>query len=43
MVAGDEDLVLGGTFLALAALPMLAIAVGVKLTTPGSVLFRQEP
>ncbi|MGH8746674.1 MAG: undecaprenyl-phosphate glucose phosphotransferase [Burkholderiales bacterium] len=37
-----EDLVLGGAFLALAALPMAAIAVGLKLTTPGSVLFRQK-
>jgi putative colanic acid biosynthesis UDP-glucose lipid carrier transferase len=37
-----EDLVLGGAFVAFAALPMLAIAVGVKLTTPGTVLFRQK-
>ena len=37
-----EDLVLGAVFLALVALPMLAIAIGVAITTPGSVLFRQR-
>ena len=37
-----EDLLLGTFFLALAAVPMLAIAVWVALTTPGSVLFRQR-
>lgn len=37
-----EDLVLGSMILLLIAVPMLAIAVGVKLSSPGSVLFRQR-
>ncbi|MGH9807229.1 MAG: undecaprenyl-phosphate glucose phosphotransferase, partial [Terriglobia bacterium] len=37
-----EDLVLGTLFLVVAALPMVAIAIGVALTIPGSVLFRQR-
>jgi len=37
-----EDLVFGGVVFAFVALPMLAIAIGVKLTTPGSVIFRQR-
>ena len=37
-----EDLVLGSVAFAFVALPMLAIAIGVKLTTPGSVIFRQR-
>ena len=37
-----EDLALGALFLALAALPMLAIAIGVALSSPGAVLFRQR-
>ncbi|HUJ87520.1 MAG TPA: undecaprenyl-phosphate glucose phosphotransferase [Burkholderiales bacterium] len=37
-----EDVVLGSAILAVAALPMLAIALGVVLTTRGSVLFRQK-
>ncbi len=36
-----EDLVLGSIILALIALPMLTIAVAIKLTSPGPVLFRQ--
>jgi putative colanic acid biosynthesis UDP-glucose lipid carrier transferase len=36
-----EDLVLGGIILALIALPMLAIAASIRLTSPGPVLFRQ--
>jgi putative colanic acid biosynthesis UDP-glucose lipid carrier transferase len=37
-----EDLVLGSALLALAALPMMFIAVALKLTSKGSVLFRQR-
>ncbi len=37
-----EDLVLGSLFLTVAALPMLAIAVAVKLTSRGSVFFKQK-
>ena len=37
-----EDLVLGMVFLTIAALPMLVIAVAVKLTSPGPVVFRQR-
>jgi putative colanic acid biosysnthesis UDP-glucose lipid carrier transferase len=37
-----EDLVLGTLFLAIAALPMLLIAAGIKLTSPGPVIFRQR-
>jgi len=37
-----EDLVLGTTALAIAVIPMLAIAIGVRLTTPGSIIFRQR-
>jgi len=37
-----EDIALASVLLAVAALPMLAIALGVKLTTPGTVLFRQR-
>ena len=37
-----EDVVLGSLILALIALPMLLIALGVKLTSPGPVLFRQR-
>ncbi len=36
------DLVLGSAFLAAAALPMTAIAVAIKLTSPGPVFFRQR-
>ena len=37
-----EDVLLGTLFLALAAAPMLAIAVGVRISTGGPVLFRQR-
>ena len=37
-----EDLVLGSLILLLIAVPMLAIALGVKLTSPGPVFFRQR-
>ena len=37
-----EDLLLGTLLLLLAAVPMAAIAAGVALTTPGSVIFRQR-
>jgi putative colanic acid biosynthesis UDP-glucose lipid carrier transferase len=37
-----SDVVLGGLFLLLAAVPMAAIALGIKLTSPGPVLFRQR-
>jgi putative colanic acid biosynthesis UDP-glucose lipid carrier transferase len=37
-----EDILLGTLFFALAALPMVVIAIGVKASTRGSVLFRQR-
>lgn len=37
-----EDIVLGSLILLLIALPMLVIALGVKLTSPGPVLFKQH-
>jgi putative colanic acid biosynthesis UDP-glucose lipid carrier transferase len=37
-----EDIVVGSLILALIALPMLAVAVGVKLTSSGPVFFRQK-
>jgi putative colanic acid biosynthesis UDP-glucose lipid carrier transferase len=37
-----EDLVVGSLILMLIALPMLAVAIGIKLTSPGPVLFRQK-
>ena len=37
-----EDLFLGTLFLAIAAVPMLLIALGIKLTSRGPVLFRQK-
>ncbi len=37
-----EDLLLGSLFLVLAAVPMLGLAIGVKLTSNGSVFFRQK-
>ena len=36
------DLVLGALAAAVAALPMLAIALAVKLDSPGPALYRQE-
>lgn len=37
-----EDLVLGSLILAVIAVPMLFIAIGVKLSSPGPVIFRQR-
>ncbi len=37
-----EDLVLGTIILALIALPMIAVAIAVKMTSPGPVFFRQR-
>jgi putative colanic acid biosynthesis UDP-glucose lipid carrier transferase len=37
-----EDMVLGIVFLSIAALPMLLIAIAIKLTSPGPVIFRQR-
>jgi putative colanic acid biosynthesis UDP-glucose lipid carrier transferase len=37
-----EDIVLGTFILLLITLPMLAIALGVKMTSPGPVIFRQR-
>jgi len=37
-----EDVVLGSIILMIIALPMLLIALGIKLTSPGPVLFRQR-
>ncbi len=37
-----EDLALGSVALSCLALPMLAIAIGVKLSSPGPALFRQR-
>ncbi len=37
-----EDFVLGTLILALVAIPMLLIAIGIKATSPGPVLFKQR-
>jgi putative colanic acid biosynthesis UDP-glucose lipid carrier transferase len=37
-----EDLILGGIILSLVAIPMLLIAIGVKLSSAGPVLFKQR-
>lgn len=37
-----EDVVLGLFFLAIAAVPMAVIALGIKLTSHGSILFKQK-
>lgn len=37
-----EDVLLGSVLLAVAALPMLLVAITVRLTSPGPVLFRQR-
>ena len=37
-----EDLVLGTLFLAIAAIPMIAIGVAVRLTSPGAAIFKQR-
>lgn len=36
------DLILGSVFLLIAAVPMMLIAAGIKLTSPGPVFFRQK-
>lgn len=42
MVKRAEDVVLSSVILAMIALPMLLIALAIKLTSPGPVLFRQR-
>lgn len=42
LVKRIEDVVLGSLILLIIALPMLIIAVAVKLTSPGSVIFKQR-
>ena len=37
-----EDLLLGTLILAVVAIPMIAVGIGVKLTSPGPVLFKQR-
>ncbi|MGK2907960.1 MAG: undecaprenyl-phosphate glucose phosphotransferase [Desulfuromonadales bacterium] len=37
-----EDLILGGLIITLIAIPMLFIALGVKLASPGPVIFKQR-
>ena len=37
-----EDIVVGSVILLLIAIPMLVVAIGVKLTSPGPVFFRQK-
>ena len=37
-----EDIVVGSAILALIAVPMLAIAIGIKLTSKGPIFFRQR-
>jgi len=37
-----EDLVLGSLFTAIAALPMLCIALAVRLESPGAIIFKQR-
>jgi len=37
-----QDIIVAGTALLVAVIPMLAIAVGVKLSSPGPVIFRQR-
>jgi putative colanic acid biosysnthesis UDP-glucose lipid carrier transferase len=37
-----SDIILGSLFLLLAAVPMTAIALGIRLTSPGPALFRQK-
>ncbi len=37
-----EDMVIGSLILCLIAIPMIAIAIGIKLTSPGPVLFKQR-
>ena len=37
-----EDIIIGTAILCLMAIPMLVIAVGIKLTSPGPVIFKQR-
>jgi len=37
-----EDVVVGSLILLLIAIPMLVVAIGIKITSPGPVLFRQK-
>jgi putative colanic acid biosynthesis UDP-glucose lipid carrier transferase len=37
-----EDLVIGSIILLIIALPMVVVAIGIKLTSPGPVFFRQK-
>jgi putative colanic acid biosynthesis UDP-glucose lipid carrier transferase len=37
-----EDIILAGLFLMLVAIPMIFIAIGVKLSSPGPLIFRQR-
>ena len=37
-----EDLALGALFLAIAAIPMALMAIAIKMTSPGSILFKQK-
>ncbi|MCG7601026.1 undecaprenyl-phosphate glucose phosphotransferase [Halomonas sp. McH1-25] len=37
-----EDIVLGSLIIAMIALPMLIIAIGIKMTSPGPILFKQN-
>lgn len=37
-----EDIVIGGLVMGIIALPMLAIAIGVRLSSPGPIFFRQR-
>jgi putative colanic acid biosysnthesis UDP-glucose lipid carrier transferase len=41
LVKRIEDLILGSIIVSLTALPMIAIAIAVKLSSPGPVIFRQ--
>ena len=37
-----EDIIIGGIVMAIIALPMLVIAIGVRLSSPGPIFFRQR-
>ncbi len=37
-----EDIVLSSIILAMISLPMLAIAIGIKITSPGPIFFKQK-
>ncbi|MGV3591631.1 MAG: undecaprenyl-phosphate glucose phosphotransferase [Gammaproteobacteria bacterium] len=42
LVKRTEDVLISSMILCLIAVPMLAIAIGIKLTSPGPVIFRQR-